>query len=223
MTLTVVTVVLLGGVNIFGGSGTIPGVVLAVLVGGGHAERPPPRQRDGRGPEHRPRAAPDPLGRHPQPLLTRPSRPSIESAEVGLRRPTRSSMVRQPVRRQRRNSLEAQINRAIDRPRDRRGPGVRGMLQLRTARRAGRRRRPRRRPPRPRPARDRRSATCRRTSSTSTSRRPRPASTRPPGEPAATVIQVGPNEPKAALQIPFIKDLTTQKVKRDHHLGRRQG
>ncbi len=32
MTLTVATVVLLGGVNIFGGSGTIPGVVLAVLV-----------------------------------------------------------------------------------------------------------------------------------------------------------------------------------------------
>jgi rhamnose transport system permease protein len=32
MTLTVVTVVLLGGVNIFGGSGTIPGVALAVLV-----------------------------------------------------------------------------------------------------------------------------------------------------------------------------------------------
>ena len=32
MTLTVVTVVLLGGVNIFGGSGTIPGVVLAVLA-----------------------------------------------------------------------------------------------------------------------------------------------------------------------------------------------
>jgi rhamnose transport system permease protein len=32
MTLTVVTVVLLGGVNIFGGSGTIPGVVLAVLT-----------------------------------------------------------------------------------------------------------------------------------------------------------------------------------------------
>jgi rhamnose transport system permease protein len=32
MTLTVVTVVLLGGVNIFGGSGSIPGVVLAVLV-----------------------------------------------------------------------------------------------------------------------------------------------------------------------------------------------
>ena len=32
MTLTVVTVVLLGGVNIFGGSGTIPGVVLAILV-----------------------------------------------------------------------------------------------------------------------------------------------------------------------------------------------
>jgi len=32
MTLTVVTVVLLGGVNIFGGRGTIPGVVLAVLV-----------------------------------------------------------------------------------------------------------------------------------------------------------------------------------------------
>jgi rhamnose transport system permease protein len=32
MTLTVVTVVLLGGVNIFGGSGTIPGVVLAVIA-----------------------------------------------------------------------------------------------------------------------------------------------------------------------------------------------
>jgi rhamnose transport system permease protein len=32
MTLTVVTVVLLGGVNIFGGSGTLPGVVLAVLA-----------------------------------------------------------------------------------------------------------------------------------------------------------------------------------------------
>jgi rhamnose transport system permease protein len=32
MTLTVVTVVFLGGVNIFGGSGTIPGVVLAVLT-----------------------------------------------------------------------------------------------------------------------------------------------------------------------------------------------
>ncbi len=32
MTLTVATVVLLGGTNIFGGSGTIPGVVLAVLA-----------------------------------------------------------------------------------------------------------------------------------------------------------------------------------------------
>jgi rhamnose transport system permease protein len=32
MTLFVVTVVFLGGVNIFGGSGTIPGVVLAVLT-----------------------------------------------------------------------------------------------------------------------------------------------------------------------------------------------
>ncbi len=32
MTLTVVTVVLLGGVNIFGGRGTIPGVVLGVLI-----------------------------------------------------------------------------------------------------------------------------------------------------------------------------------------------
>jgi rhamnose transport system permease protein len=32
MTLIVVTVVLLGGVNIFGGSGSIPGVVLAVLA-----------------------------------------------------------------------------------------------------------------------------------------------------------------------------------------------
>ena len=32
MTLTVITVVLLGGVNIFGGSGTIPGVALAVIA-----------------------------------------------------------------------------------------------------------------------------------------------------------------------------------------------
>ena len=32
MTLTVVTVVLLGGVNIFGGSGSIPGVVLALFA-----------------------------------------------------------------------------------------------------------------------------------------------------------------------------------------------
>jgi rhamnose transport system permease protein len=32
MTLAVVTIVLLGGVNIFGGSGTIPGVVLAALI-----------------------------------------------------------------------------------------------------------------------------------------------------------------------------------------------
>ena len=31
-------------------------------------------------------------------------------------------------------------------------------------------------------------------------------------ESGSTVIQVGPNEPKAALQVPFIKDLTTQKV-----------
>ena len=32
MTITAVTVVLLGGANIFGGSGTIPGTVLAVLT-----------------------------------------------------------------------------------------------------------------------------------------------------------------------------------------------
>jgi rhamnose transport system permease protein len=32
MTLTVITIVLLGGVNIFGGSGTIPGVVLAAAT-----------------------------------------------------------------------------------------------------------------------------------------------------------------------------------------------
>jgi rhamnose transport system substrate-binding protein len=31
-------------------------------------------------------------------------------------------------------------------------------------------------------------------------------------ESGTTVTQVGPNEPKAALQVPFIKDLTTQKV-----------
>jgi rhamnose transport system substrate-binding protein len=31
-------------------------------------------------------------------------------------------------------------------------------------------------------------------------------------ESGSTVIQVGPNEPKADLQVPFIKDLTTQKV-----------
>ena len=60
--------------------------------------------------------------------------------------------------------------------------------------------------------RDHRSATCRRTSSTSTSPPRRPASTRPPPRSGSTVIQVGPNEPKADLQVPFIKDLTTQKV-----------
>jgi len=32
------------------------------------------------------------------------------------------------------------------------------------------------------------------------------------GESGSTVTQVGPNEPKADLQVPFIKDLTTQKV-----------
>jgi rhamnose transport system substrate-binding protein len=31
-------------------------------------------------------------------------------------------------------------------------------------------------------------------------------------ESGSTVVQVGPNEPKADLQVPFIKDLTTQKV-----------
>jgi rhamnose transport system substrate-binding protein len=31
-------------------------------------------------------------------------------------------------------------------------------------------------------------------------------------ETGSTIIQVGPNEPKADLQVPFIKDLTTQKV-----------
>ena len=31
-------------------------------------------------------------------------------------------------------------------------------------------------------------------------------------ESGSTVTQVGPNEPKADLQVPFIKDLTTQKV-----------
>ena len=30
--------------------------------------------------------------------------------------------------------------------------------------------------------------------------------------PGSKIIQVGPNEPKADLQVPFIKDLTTQKV-----------
>ena len=65
MTLTVVTVVLLGGVNIFGGRGTIPGVVLAVLVVAVMQNALRLAQRDGRGPEHRPRAAADPLGRHP--------------------------------------------------------------------------------------------------------------------------------------------------------------
>src|SRR5882672_11962702 len=30
--------------------------------------------------------------------------------------------------------------------------------------------------------------------------------------PGSKIVQVGPNEPKADLQVPFIKDLTTQKV-----------
>ncbi len=65
MTLTVVTVVLLGGVNIFGGSGHHPGRRAGRPRRGGHAERPSPRRRVGRRPEHRPRAAPDRVGRHP--------------------------------------------------------------------------------------------------------------------------------------------------------------
>ena len=43
------------------------------------------------------------------------------------------------------------------------------------------------------------------------------------GELGGTVTQVGPNEAKADLQIPFITDLTTQRRQRDHHLCRRQG
>src|SRR4051812_30900256 len=31
-------------------------------------------------------------------------------------------------------------------------------------------------------------------------------------ETSSKIVQVGPNEPKADLQVPFIKDLTTQKV-----------
>ena len=46
MTLTVVTVVLLGGVNIFGGSGTDPGRRPGRARRGRHAERAAPRQRD---------------------------------------------------------------------------------------------------------------------------------------------------------------------------------
>ncbi len=65
MTLTVVTVVLLGGVNIFGGRGTIPGVVLAVLIVAVMQNALRLAQRVRGGPEHRPRAAADPLGRHP--------------------------------------------------------------------------------------------------------------------------------------------------------------
>ena len=97
MTLTVVTVVLLGGVNIFGGSGHDPGRRPGRARRGGHAERPAPRQRVGRGPEHRPRAAPDPARSSSPPLLTRPSRPSIESAGVGPRRPTRSHVVSERI------------------------------------------------------------------------------------------------------------------------------
>ena len=64
MTITAVTVVLLGGANIFGGSGTIPGYGARRAHRGGDAERAPPGERVGRGSEHRPRVAPDPLRPH---------------------------------------------------------------------------------------------------------------------------------------------------------------
>ena len=90
MTLTVVTVVLLGGVNIFGGSGTIPGVVLAVIAVA-------VMQNALRLASVTVEVQSIALGSLlilsvviPT-LLTRPSRPSIESAEGGLRRPTRST------------------------------------------------------------------------------------------------------------------------------------
>ena len=67
LTLTVITIVLLGGVNIFGGRGTIPGVVLAVRDTRRARQRPAADERVGRDPEHRRRRAADRLGRHPQP------------------------------------------------------------------------------------------------------------------------------------------------------------
>ena len=56
------------------------------------------------------------------------------------------------------------------------------------------------------------SATCRRTSSTSTSPPRKTGVDKAAAELGGTVTQVGPNEAKADLQIPFITDLTTQGV-----------
>ena len=39
----------------------------------------------------------------------------------------------------------------------------------------------------------------------------------------STVIQLGPNEAKADLQVPFIADADNPEGRRDPHLGRRQG
>ena len=66
--------------------------------GGGDAERAPARQRVGRGPEHRPRAAPDLVRRHPNLRSPGQDRPSIESEDAGTSRPTRSQWGEQAIR-----------------------------------------------------------------------------------------------------------------------------
>ena len=200
MTLTVVTVVLLGGVNIFGGPGHDPGRRARRARRRGHAERASARQRVGRGPEHRPRAAADPLGRHPHlcspgQVGHRPSR-----AGVGRRRPARSQVVSKRSSKQwRRNALKHTARRAIRRPHRGRGHRALGLLDRAShGGSVGRRTvgcpvgggavepaRRHRRPRPPRPASRSPSATCRRTSSTSTSPPPRPASTRPPASSVA--------------------------------------
>ena len=220
MTLTVVTVVLLGGVNIFGGRGTIPGVVLAVLVVA-------VMQNALRLANVTVEVQSIALGlllilSVVIPTFAHQAKSAVDRVAPG---PATAVRLRSQLVSKRRLSsgggtLEAHTHRAVRGSRSR-GIAALGLLAARARRR--RRRRPsRRRPPRRR-------------------HRPTPRPVRPPaaaidvgylpkdivnqyfaaaktgidkaaGELGGTVTQVGPNEAKADLQIPFITDLTTQGV-----------
>ena len=83
MELYVVTIVLLGGVSIFGGRGTIRGVVLAVAVLGMSADGADCRPHARAGPEHRRRRSP-PRQRHrpERGEIYRRARARLRSAEA---------------------------------------------------------------------------------------------------------------------------------------------
>ena len=84
--LYVVTIVLLGGVSIFGGRGTILGVVLAVAVLGTLRDCVDARPRRPPGPEHRRRRPPDRERHRAEPRRHLPSRPDAGSQQGRRRR-----------------------------------------------------------------------------------------------------------------------------------------